>query len=287
MTTAPGAPRRPATARPRSDSTHEEAAPPDRAECEAIERQQIEWAALMGAEHVEDRDLGAVLVRHRDPGPGFNLATRIRWRADDVSERLAALEHRMSTQDRWPSIFVSEGLSEPPDIEDRLRAAGWSLLDTERILYTRHPPVVPHLDPRLRVEAVTAASALQCVQLETAVFGLRPVSLGERAERLARAVERGAIRAFLLRLVREPVASARLAPGTAVCGLHGVGVAAHHRRRGYGRMITAVATRAGLATGHQLVWLSVDEANTAAVELYRNLGYEPAFSCSRWAAPNR
>jgi ribosomal protein S18 acetylase RimI-like enzyme len=86
--------------------------------------------------------------------------------------------------------------------------------------------------------------------------------------------------------VREPVASARLAGGQGVAAVSAVSVAARHRRRGYGRMITAVATRAGLATGHSLVWLSVDEANTAAVELYTSLGFEPSFAWSRWAAPS-
>ncbi len=52
-------------------------------------------------------------------------------------------------------------------------------------------------------------------------------------------------------------------------------------------MITAVATRAGLVTGHGLVWLSVDEANEGAIELYRSLGYEYTFSMSRWIAPDR
>jgi ribosomal protein S18 acetylase RimI-like enzyme len=70
-----------------------------------------------------------------------------------------------------------------------------------------------------------------------------------------------------------------------VAGLHAVGVAGRQRRRGYGRMITAIATRAGLATGHKLVWLSVLETNTAAVDLYRSLGFEPAFRWTRWVAP--
>jgi ribosomal protein S18 acetylase RimI-like enzyme len=52
-------------------------------------------------------------------------------------------------------------------------------------------------------------------------------------------------------------------------------------------MITAVATRAGLVTGRGLVWLSVDEANQAAIDLYRSLGYEPSFVRTRWAAPTR
>jgi ribosomal protein S18 acetylase RimI-like enzyme len=137
----------------------------------------------------------------------------------------------------------------------------------------------------LRVEAVTRASAIEAVRLETAVFGLHPDAVEESARLLAEAVAEGKTRAFILRLVREPIASARLVPGPGVAGLHAISVAARHRRRGYGRMITAIATRAGLATGHRLVWLSVDDANTAAVELYRSLGFEASFSWTRWAAP--
>ena len=139
----------------------------------------------------------------------------------------------------------------------------------------------------MRVEAVTSASALDAARLETAVFGQLPEALGFRAEKLAEAVASGAIRGFLLRLAGEVVATARLAPGPRVAGIHGVGVAARHRRRGYGRMITAIATRAGLATGHGLVWLSTAETNTAGAELYKGLGYEPSFVTSRWAAAER
>jgi ribosomal protein S18 acetylase RimI-like enzyme len=152
-------------------------------------------------------------------------------------------------------------------------------------MWTRHPAVVPHLDPELRVEAATPASALECVRLETEVFALMPDEMGESAELLAHSVADGTTRAFLLRLRGEAVATARLVPGATVAGLHAVGVTARQRRHGYGRMLTAVATRAGLATGHSLVWLSVDEANVAAVELYRSLGFEPTFRWTRWLAP--
>ena len=281
------APRRPATARPRSDQEQDGTAPPTQAELDAIESQQIAWAALQGAEIVDDPYLGAVLIRHPDPGPGFNLAVRLRWSEDDATERLAELEHLMRSADRWPSLIVSEGLTQPPDLEQRLHAAGWARLAAERIMFTRHAPVVPHLDPGLRVEAVTPASALEMVRLETAVFGLLELTIGERAERLAHAVESSAVRGFLVRLGNEAIATARLVPGPGVAGLHGIGVGARHRRRGYGRMVTAVATRAGLVTGRGLVWLSVDEANSAAVDMYRSLGYETSFGWSRWAAPDR
>jgi len=263
-------------------------APPSARELAAIEHSQLDWAELQGASVVSDDELGAVLIYHTDPGPGFNATALIRWPSSEVSARLETLERLMREQERWPSILYSEGLSEPGDLPLKLAEAGWHQVRAERIMFTRHAPIVPHLDPGLRVEAVTPATAVETARLEADAFGLpAPDWIPERTALITRALESGTIRAFLLRLVREPVATLRLTSGDRVAGIHGVGVAAKHRRRGYGRMITAIATRAGLATGHGLVWLSVDEANTAAVELYRGLGYEPSFTWSRWLAPDR
>ena len=277
-------PVKPATARPRTDATVPLTAPPSRSELEAIERQRTDWTALLGAVVADVDGLGR-LVRHDRPGSALNFLGRIRWPAEDFSARLDATAELMRSSGMWPSLIVSEGLSEPPDIGSRLRSAGWIPLGSERTMFSRHPASVPHLDPGLRVEAVTPATALECVRLETASFGLLPDAIGESAERLADSVMAGTTRAFLLRFVREPVASARLVPGAEVAGLHAINVTARHRRRGYGRMLTAVASRAGLATGHRLVWLSVDEENAPAVNLYRSLGFEPAFAWTRWAAP--
>jgi GNAT superfamily N-acetyltransferase len=241
-------------------------APPSSRELAAIEQSQIDWMRLLGADVVEDEEL---------------------WTAADAPARLADLEERIRSEGLWPSIIISDGLSAPGELPAILEAAGWKQSRGERIMFTRHAPVVPHLDPGLRVEAVTAASAIDTARLEAEAFGQTQEWIPARAELLGRAVETGAIRGFLLRLVREPVATLRLAPGDRVAGIHGVGVAARHRGRGYGRMITAIATRAGLATGHGLVWLSVDETNVPALGLYRSLGYEPAFAWSRWLAPAR
>lgn len=241
----------------------------------------------MGAELTEDPDLGVELVRFPRRAPALSFATCVRWPAGEFAARLATLVERMRSAAEWPQISVAEGVSQPLDLATRLSDAGWVRIAGERIMFTRHAPVVPHLDPGLRIEAVTPASALECVRLEVANFGLPETDIGERAERLALLVAAGAVRGYLVRLLRDPVAGARLVPGERIAALTGVGVVARERRRGYGRLITAVATRAGLATGHGLVWLSVDEANLAAVELYRGLGYEPSFAWSRWVAPHR
>ena len=80
----------------------------------------------------------------------------------------------------------------------------------------------------------------------------------------------------------EPVAVARLSQGQGVAGLQGVGVVADRRGQGYGTLIATVATRAGLATGNRLIWLSVHEENHRALGVYARLGFARAFSWSRW-----
>lgn len=259
--------------------------PPTPEELAAIEDHRVTWTTLLGA-HVEHAvELGGRLVTHDAPGSGLNFVACIRWTDREFDEHLRTVFGTMSARGLWPSVVVSDGLTTPADFADRLRAARWVPVFSERIMFTRHAAVVPHLDPQLRVEAVTPASALDEVRLETAVFGLLPETVGESAELLAHSVAAGTTRGFLLRLHGDVVAAARLVPGSMVCGLHAVGVDPRQRRRGYGRMLTAIATRAGLATGHRIVWLSVDEANTAAVEMYRSLGFEPSFTWTRWLAP--
>ena len=46
-----------------------------------------------------------------------------------------------------------------------------------------------------------------------------------------------------------------------------------------------MATRAGMATGNRIVWLSVDGTNDVALHVYRKLGFQHAFGWSRWLAP--
>lgn len=282
------APRRPATARPRADPPEHEHSPasaPTPEELAAIERMHAELALQADGSVVDDPALGVVWVRFPDRRPALNYAASLRWPAREFDTRLAQVVRQGGESSDWPVIQIMEGISQPDDLPARLAAAGWSRVAGERIMTTRHPAVVPHLDRSLRVEAVTPQTALDCVRLEIANFDLPQDQIGERAERLARLIESGKVRAFLLRLLHEPVVSTRLTSGPGIAALTAVGVAARHRRRGHAQMITAVATRAGLATGHKLVWLSVDPNNVAAFKAYTALGFEPSLAWSRWAAP--
>jgi N-acetylglutamate synthase len=284
--------RRPTTARPRrrgpeiseEPGAQPTAGEPTAAELRAIERQLADLMVLGGAAVRDEPQLGAWLVSFPGRGPGLNFAASVRWAEADVPSRLARLEGAMRSAGEWPSLVVADGLTEPADLAERLAAAGWVEIERERVMWTRRPPLVPHLDPSLRVEAITPRTAAVQQSVEQEAFGLPPAQAAERAERLAAAVEGGELRGFLVLVHGAPVATARLSKGDGVAALSGVSVAAAHRRRGYGSLVTAIATRAGLATGGSLVWLSVDEANKAAVSLYRGLSYAPSFSWAHWVA---
>jgi predicted GNAT family acetyltransferase len=134
----------------------------------------------------------------------------------------------------------------------------------------------------MRIEAVQPRSAETHATLERRIFGLGSDEPARRREALDAALREGRLRAWVVWLDDEPVAVARLSHGDGVAGLQGVGVVEERRGQGYGTVITTVATRAGLATGSRLVWLSVSDDNKAAVRLYARLGFEPAFSWTRW-----
>ena len=124
-------------------------------------------------------------------------------------------------------------------------------------------------------------------ELEAEVFGLGRRGLVARGNDLGDALAGGRLRAYLVRIDGEPVAVARLSVGEKDAGLYGIGVAEKWRRRGIGTLLTTVATRAGLALGKRIVWLSVEDGNAGARQMYERLGYRQLFDWGRWVTRDR
>jgi ribosomal protein S18 acetylase RimI-like enzyme len=252
-----------------------------------MERHLASLPIHSGAHLHDDKELGLLLIRTEPPGQGLDYAAVVRWPGTDWEERLAAVERRARLAGTWPSLLLADGLTRPADLPASLASAGWTELGREIVLWARRPVAVPHLDPQLRLEAATQRSADEYEALERRIFGLAAWGVAARLEGLRAGIAEGSLRTFLVRSGGAPVAVARLSLLAGSAGLYGIGVAPERRREGLGGFVTAVAMRAALARGGPLVWLSVEEGNTAARSLYARLGFRPAFGWSRWMTPAR
>jgi ribosomal protein S18 acetylase RimI-like enzyme len=274
---------RPGSARPR-EAPPPEVDPPSKAELLAIERHLVALPTFEGATLEDDAELGVTFVRAPGGEPGSSYAAMPRWSVEDWPARLAAVSARMRAEARWPSLLWCEPLDRPIALHRMLTRQGWSATYGETVMWVGHASVVPHLDPRLRIEAVQARSMATHEALEAAIFGIGAAQVERRRDALGEALEAGRVRAWIVWLEDEPVAVARLSRGDGVAALQGIGVVEGRRGQGFGTLMTTIATRAGLALGDRIVWLSVSEADPAAVHVYRRLGFAPALRWMRWFA---
>ena len=273
---------RPANARARRETGDAVPVPPDAAEAAAIERAQARLVELGGAARVEVPELGAILLEWPGRGPAFNHATCLRWSAADWRERAEQVGQRLAALGEAPCLVVSDGLATPPDLAAHLRQDRWVEIGHEVVMWTRRAAAVPHLEGALRLEAVTAARVDAYEPVERRIFGISEREAKDRCETLARAIAENHLRLYLVRDAGVPVATARLLVEGGLAAVHGLGVVPEHRRRGLGTYLTTIVTRAGLALGASLVWLSVDVANAPARALYEGLDYRPAFGWQRF-----
>ncbi len=273
--------RRPATARPR-EAAGPEVEPPSPAELEAIERHLVTLPGQEGASVQADEELGVIFVRGPGSGPDLTYAAMPRWEADTWLQSLHQVRRRILDEGGWPSLLLSDSLDRPSNLEAEVERLGWTRVTGETVMWVGRASVVPHLDPGMRIEAVQPRSVELHESLERRIFGIGADQVARRRDALGAAIEAGRVRAWIVWVGDEPVAVARLAQGEGVAGLQGIGVVPERRGQGYGTLITTIATRAGLATGNRLVWLSVQPDNATALGVYTRLGFAPAFSWSRW-----
>lgn len=273
--------KRPDTARPRTSGKDVDI-PPTPAEIAAIERHLASLPVHSGGRLVDDPALGVLMVRAAGGEHSLDYGALARW--TEPAGMLDAVEARFREVGAWPCLLVARETAPDGLIED-LERRRWHPVAPEHVLWTRDAVTVPHLDPDLRVEAVTPRSMSEHLELERVIFGLPEVATAARLEGLATGISDSTLRAFIVRVAGVAVAVARISLLSRPAGLYGIGVVPERRREGFGSLITAISLRAALATGGPLVWLSVEEGNEPARALYERLGFGPLFSWARWVAP--
>lgn len=283
--------RRPETARPRTadEHTHDDEPeividPPTPAELEAIQRHLACLPVHSGATARWEDIIGAFIVRQDGAGPTGNYAAMPRWKAPSWHQSLNQVTQLVRRTGSWPSLIVSDQLDSPRGLTASLQRIGWHAIQRETVLWVGRASVIAHLDPRMRIEAVQPKSVDAHEAVEREIFGLPESMAPHRRAALAVALGSGSLRAFVVRVDDEPVAVARLSQGEGVAGLYGIGVRDAWRGQGYGTLLTTIATRAGMAIGNRIVWLSVEDGNDVARHLYAKLHFQEAFTWSRWIA---
>ena len=286
--------RRPETARPRTETEHAHPEPeaepeividpPTPEELQAIQAHLASLPVHAGATARWEPLLGALMVSQEGGGPGGNYAAMPRWKVQEWHQQLNKVTQLVRRVGTWPSVVVADRLDRPIGLGDALQRIGWHAVQRETVLWVGRASVIAHLDPRMRIEAVQPRSVETHEAVEREIFGLPPEMAEPRREALRTALGSGTLRAYVVRIEDEPVAVARLSQGDKVAGLYAIGVREPWRQQGYGTLITTIATRAGMATGNRIVWLSVEDGNDVARHLYEKLHFQEAFSWARWLA---
>jgi ribosomal protein S18 acetylase RimI-like enzyme len=255
-------------------------------ELDAIERNSYE-AIQPGVVQISDTGDAWIV---RAPGPpgaiGYSRAAVLRFESIPAArDRVDELRRDFHAEGRTAAFAVAHGVSRPDELTALLAERGLAEIEREVVLWIAELPPIPHLDPGLRIEQVTADTAPAYVDVEAAAFGIPPGMAVGRLPALRNSLSVPGRRAYLVSVGRRYVATTRLAVVGGLASLTSVGVLPEERGRGYGRLVTAVATRAGLAAGARLAWLAVAPDNEVAVRLYESLGYRRAFERSLWIEP--
>ena len=235
------------------------------------------------------RDLGdsILLSDPADPEPFWNRLTAIRWpdAADAFDRRLTEILVIFATIARQPHIWPSPAHDTPADLIARLESNGFRDMGAGMVmarsgaerngLATAALPPGVTLERTSRLEggeADTAAGPIVAV-LADAFDVMADRTPGIKAE-TAVSLTNPWFTHYVLRFEGQPAAVARLATFDGLSYLSSIGTASWARGRGFGRVVTAEATRDALLAGSEWAYLGVYAENKVAIQLYEGLGYE-------------
>jgi len=240
----------------------------------------------------ELRDLGDgwLFYDPADPEPFWNRLVPTEWPVEPraFNRRLDEVITLFATLDRLAHIRPLPLGGRPPDLAERLEAAGFARIGSDRrmVLVDRAPAArltaswAARLGQRLTVDRHPDRSlsrrgswAADAALVLGEAFGVDPNRRGGiETDILACAARRGCS-ILLLRDGGEPVALARRSTVGGGSYLSSIGTRPAWRGRGYGSYLTALATAEADAAGSDLIHLAADVANPHAERFYGRLGF--------------
>jgi ribosomal protein S18 acetylase RimI-like enzyme len=233
------------------------------------------------------RDLGDSIFLHDpdDPEPFWNRLVAVRWPDDPVAfdRRLTEMLVLFTSVGRQPHIWPSPVHDQPADLVQRLQANGF--MDTGKgmmMLYEGADAAGPPEPPLTgsvtmdRVSGIDPAAAMalapDILEVLADAFEIAPEREPAIREDTVTALGHDWFTYYLVRIEGRPAAVARRATFDGLTYLTSIGTARWARGRGLGRLVSAAATRDGLAARSR-VHLGVFADNAPAIHLYEALGF--------------
>jgi ribosomal protein S18 acetylase RimI-like enzyme len=233
------------------------------------------------------RELGdsVMLFSAGETDPFFNRLAGVRWPAEPVAfaARLSMARELFTAIQRRPCLWVTTGLSTPPDIVARLEAEGFVDQGGGYDLVLVRSPFEP-APPRHSLEFVLerwhqplpgglerAAEALATVVGEAfEIPGSRHANL---VREIGLTLGTAAFHANVVTIDGEAVAFGGRYTFEGASYLSSIGTRPAWQGRGLGTMVTRSLAQDSIDAGVGIVYLSVHAENDAAIRLYESLGF--------------
>jgi FR47-like protein len=237
------------------------------------------------------RDLGDSLLLHDpvEPEPFWNRLEALRWPVDGgaFDRRLTETLVLFASIGRQPHIWASPLHDVPGDLVARLAANGFRDVGDGNLMVLADPEPArlattrPLRDgvtvERLADVRSTAASAASSAIVEVLIdaFDVDPERRPALELETAASLTHPWFTHYLVRADGAPAAVARRATFDGVSYLSSIGTTGWARGRGFGSLVTQLASADGLAAGSEWVHLGVFAENLRAIGVYERSGFEP------------
>jgi ribosomal protein S18 acetylase RimI-like enzyme len=234
------------------------------------------------------RDLGDGILLHdpADPEPFWNRLAAVRWpeETDAFDRRLTEILVLFATIARQPHVWPSPVHDTPGDLVARLVANGFRDMGAGMVMAMGNVPgrllEKPRVPPGVTLERLTGLTGAPAETLASAIVQVLSDAFdvvaeretGVEAETLA-SLRHPWFTHYLVRLEGQPAAVARRATFDGLSYISSIGTSSWARGRGFGRIVTAAATRDALEDGSEWAYLGVFAENHVAIRLYEGLGY--------------
>ncbi len=191
----------------------------------------------------------------------------------DPEAALDAVEAWFAQRGLRPRFKLTDGLTAPADLPERLTARGYGATKETLVMLG---PAVGEGDPAIRATAKPDAAF-------EAVFTATAGDPGDGRERLE-ALNRIPAPARFARLDIDgaPAAIGASAIGGGFVGVFGMRTAPDHRRKGLARRILRALLAEARDLGAERAWLQVEADNSPAIALYADEGFEPGYLYRYW-----